>query len=86
MANKRWELRSAQDVAEALDWLRRRMGEGGLVLLAIGVNSIAFAKDPKLGAEDAADLIEQQLPALRREFPRIESQRVTRGCSRREDL
>lgn len=85
MSEKKWELRSADDVAQALDWLRRRMGGGGLVLVAVGVNSVAFAKDAKISPADASDLVERQLPNLRRGLARLQSEHVTRGFNRRED-
>jgi hypothetical protein len=79
----KWELKSAGDVAQGLDWLRRRMQGSGLVLVAVGINSVAFAKDNSVSPDDAADLIEAQLPALREGFHRLQSQRVTRGFHRR---
>jgi hypothetical protein len=82
---KGWDLKTADDVAQALDWLRRRMKGNGLVLIAIGVNSIAVSKDAKLQPDDAADVLERQLPAIRREFARLQSHQVTRGFARRED-
>jgi hypothetical protein len=82
---KNWEIRSADDVAQALDWLRRRMQGSGLVLVAIGVNSVAFCKDAKLRPEDAAELVARQMPALREGFNRIQGQQVTRGYLKRED-
>lgn len=81
-----WELRGAQDVAEALDWVRRRMKGSGLVLVAVGVNSIAYCKDVAVSPADAANLIEAQLPTLRRGFAQLQSQKVTRAASRREDV
>lgn len=78
-----WDLKSADDVAQALDWLRRRMKGNGLVLVAVGVNSVAFCKDVGVSPDDAADLIEAQLPTLRQGFARIVSQRVTRGWNKR---
>jgi hypothetical protein len=81
-----WELQSADDVAQALDWLRRRMKGNGLVLVAVGLNSVCFSKEVGVSPDDAADLIEQQLPALRQGFERLKSQRVTRGYARRQDV
>jgi hypothetical protein len=83
---KDWAIKSADDVAQALDWLRRRMGSSGLVLIAVGVNSVAFCKDVAVSAEDAAELVAAQLPALRQGFYRIQADRVTRGFSKREDV
>ena len=82
---KGWDLKTADDVAQALDWLRRRMKGNGLVLIAIGVNSVAVSKDAKLLPDDAADVLERQLPTIRREFARLQSHQVTRGFTRRED-
>ena len=87
MADKKagWQLRSADDVAQALDWLRRRMEGNGLVLIAIGVNSVAVSKDAKLLPDDAADVLERQLPTIRRELARLQSHNTTRGFAKRED-
>lgn len=81
-----WELTGAQDVAEALDWLRRRMKGNGLVLIAVGVNSVAYCKDVSVSPADAANLVEAQLPTLRKGFAQLQAQRVTRAASRREDV
>jgi hypothetical protein len=86
MGDQKWEMKSADDVAQGLDWLRRRMEGNGLVLVAVGVNSVAFAMDSKLSPDDAADLIEAQLPTLRDGFHRLKSNHVTRGFNRRGDL
>ena len=83
---KNWELRSADDVAQALDWLRRRMDGKGLVLVAVGVNSVAYCKDVGVSAEDAAKLVEDQIQTLRRGFLKCQSNKVTRGASVREDV
>jgi hypothetical protein len=80
-----WEINSADDVAQALDWLRRRMKGRGLVLVAIGASSVAYCKDPNLSPEDAADLVEQQSPTLRQGFSKLRSLGVTRGFSPREE-
>lgn len=86
MANgNNWELKSAKDVAEGLDWLRRRMKGKGLVLVAIGVNSISFCKDVGISADDAADLVQNAIPNLRRGLSRIQGERVTRGFNQRTD-
>jgi hypothetical protein len=82
---KGWDLKSADDVAQALDWVRRRMKGNGLVLIAIGVNSVAVSKDAKLPPHDAAEVLERQLPTIRREFARLQSHNKTRGFAKRED-
>lgn len=79
-----WKIRDAQDVAEALDWLRRRMQGRGLVLVAIGENSVAYAKEANVSPEDAAALIESQMMTLRRGFYELRANRVTRGFRKRE--
>jgi len=92
-----WPINSADDVAQALDWLRRRMNGAGLVLVAIGPNSVAFSLDGKLAAKDAAALLEAQLEggALERGFADLKRQRrlpdgkmgtVTRGWAKRDDV
>jgi hypothetical protein len=77
---------NAQNVAETLDWVRRGMDGKGLVLVAIGVNSVSYCKDIKISPRDAVALIEAQLPALRKGFAGLESGRVTRAAMRREDV
>lgn len=87
MADKKdWELRTGTDVAEALDWLRRRMKGRGLVLLAIGTEGVAYAVDPKLSAFAAAQMVAAQRPMLERDVLEMQRRGVTRGASRREDL
>jgi hypothetical protein len=96
MADK-WEIKSADDVAQALDWLRRRMNGAGLVLVAIGKNSVAFAMDPQLAAKDAVALLEAQIEggALERGLADLKQRRrlpdgsmgtVTRGHAQRDDV
>lgn len=80
-----WELRSADDVAQALDWLRRRMKGKGLVLIAVGVNSVAFALDTQVTPADAVELIQSQAETLRRGFTQAKKNNVTRGFVKRED-
>lgn len=83
---KDWALKTSDDVAAALDWVRRRMGASGFVVVAVGLNSVAYAKDPKLSPKDAVEMLEAQLKMLRQGFHAIEAQRVTRGCGKREDV
>jgi hypothetical protein len=83
---KDWELKSAQDVAEALDWLRRRMKGNGLVLVAIGTNSVAYCKDIALRPNDAVELIESNLQTIRAGLGQAEARKETRGSLRRGDL
>lgn len=78
--------KTADDIANAVDWVRRIMGESGLMVIAIGLNSVAYAKDPKLSPGDAVQILEAQLKMLRQGFHGVEAQRVTRGCGPRADL
>lgn len=84
--NRDWKIETADDVAQALDWLRRRMNGKGLVLIAVGVNSVAICKDTGVTPEDAAALIEQQQPALRTAFNSLKERKVTRGYYARKDV
>lgn len=81
-----WEIKSAGDVAEALDWLRRRMKGSGLLLVAIGPNSVAYALDPQMKASDAVEALQAQIQGgtLERGLEDLERERVTRGFRRRE--
>ena len=80
-----WELLTAMDVAEALDWLRRRMKGDGLVLVAIGPNAIAYCKDARLPPEEAVEMIFANLEAVRGGLERLETAGRTRGAVLRED-
>lgn len=84
---KQWELKTAKDVAEALEWVRRRSKGRALVLVAVGTNSIAFAKDQKVSPADAVRLINDQLTSLREGLERIQAQAetTTRGSQTRRD-
>ena len=83
-----WPLKSAQDVAGALDWIRRRMNGNGLVLVAIGTNSVAYALDAKMPVRDAMELLQAQIDtgAIERGFEDLKRQKVTRGGGPRGDL
>lgn len=81
-----WEIKSAQDVAEALDWVRRRMRGNGLVLVAIGPNSIAYAKDQKLSASAAELLVKANLETIYNGLVKAEAAGHTRGASKRGDI
>lgn len=83
---RNWELKSAEDVAEALDWVRRRTKGAGLVLVAIGVNSIVVSKDVALGAYDAAQLVRENFQGIQQTLQRVQDQRVTRGAGKRTDV
>jgi len=83
-----WEFKTAADLAGFLDWGRRRMNvrSKGLLLVAIGLNSVAYAKAPDLRVDDAIRLLEAQLETLRRGLAEAEAARVTRGSKRRDDI
>ena len=83
-----WEFKTAADLEGFLDWGRRRMNarSKGLLLVAIGLNTVAFAKDPELRVADAIHLLEAQLETLKRGLAEAEAARVTRGSKRRTDI
>jgi hypothetical protein len=85
---KGWAFESAADLEGFLDWGRRRMNvrSKGLILVAIGLNSVAFAKEPGLSVEDAIRLLEDNLQTLKRGLKDAEAARVTRGSRRRQDV
>lgn len=68
---KEWELKSAKDVAGAVEWVRRRTKGRAMVVIAIGANSVAYSKDPRISPQDAANLLQSQLTAIRAGFERI---------------
>ena len=80
-----WDLKTPDDVANALDWLRRRMKGQGLLLVAIGANSIAYAKETTISPQEALEAMEANLQNLRRGIEQLKSLQVTRGSRRRED-
>ncbi len=51
-----------------MDWVRRRIGNSALVIVAIGKNSIAYTKHPDLTPRDAVELLESNLPAIHAGF------------------
>jgi hypothetical protein len=81
-----WPIESADDVAQALDWVRRRMKGKGLVLVAVGENSVAFSKEVGVSPGDAAELVANQIHTLRRGFQKLKDEKVTRGFLPREDV
>jgi len=86
MPESNWELRTGADVAAALDWLRRRMQGRGLILVAIGTNSVAYAADPAITAFSAGELIKAQVGTIERGVMAMQKRKETRSASRREDL
>ena len=80
-----WAIKSADDVAQALDWLRRRMGGAGLVLVAIGPNSVAYAMDTAVSVKDALHLVDSLIEdgTLERGLGDLRRRKVTRGFQRR---
>jgi hypothetical protein len=85
---KSWDLKSPTDVAEALDWVRRRMKGNGMVLVAIGMNTVAYSLDKNMSAGDGAALVEAQvnMGTLERGFQELKLRAMTRGWSRRQDM
>ena len=80
-----WELQSAGDVAEALDWLRRRMKGRGLVLVAISEHAVSCSKEVKVSPDQAVRLVEESLRVMRSTLERAQARKETRGCGARED-
>jgi hypothetical protein len=70
-------------VAQALNWLRWRTRESALLIVAIGVNSIAIAKDPKLDPEDAISLLELEQDTIAQLLRRLKDQRNAYGSQQR---
>jgi hypothetical protein len=70
-------------VAQALNWLRWRTRESALLIVAIGVNSIAIAKDPKLDPEDAIALLELEQDTIAELLRRLMDQRNAYGSKQR---
>jgi hypothetical protein len=80
------EMTKAEDVAQALDWVRRRMKGKGLVLVAISPQAVVWSKEASVSAQDASELLEAQMPTLRRGFEQCKYLGVTRYWSKREDV
>ena len=84
--NGKWELKSADDVAKALEWLRSRANGNTLVLLAINKNTVSYCKDKDLSPRDAQAMIEAALITVREGFYKLDANMWTRSWSRREDV
>jgi hypothetical protein len=72
MAKAQWELNSAESVAAALEWIRKRTDGQARVLLAVGARDMAFVKDPNMSPREAMDLLEASLPFVRAGFEKQE--------------
>lgn len=87
--NKRdnWPPKTAAKVAELTDWVRRGMNAHGkgILVLAVGENSITFAKDPATPAHEAAAILWKNIDNLMRGLERLQAEGVTRGYVQRED-
>jgi hypothetical protein len=82
---KDWAIASANDAAEALDWVRRRLKGNGLVLVAISPTAVMCSKETRVSPHEAVTLIEESLRVIRATLERAEARRETRGCGARED-
>lgn len=82
-----WPPKNAAKLTEVADWMRRGMNVHGkgLLVLAVGENSISFAKDPNISAQDAAGILWKNLDNLVRGLERLRNEGVTRGFIQRED-
>lgn len=79
-------LTTSELVAQALNWLRWRTKENALLLLAIGINSIAVSVDPHLDPEDAIALLELEQDTIATLIRRLKEQRRPHGSARRRQL
>jgi hypothetical protein len=76
----KYPMKTAEDVAAALDWVRWRMKGSGLLLVAVGARGLAYAADPKLAPEEA------NMTGLRLGLNDLRTQKVSRGARRRDDV
>ena len=81
-----WEIKTGDDVANALDWLRRRMGGKAVLLVAIGQNSIAFSKDQQYTPEEAIEALEANIRTLQMGLNVLRAKQVTRDFKKRGDV
>jgi hypothetical protein len=82
----KYPMKTAEDVAAALDWVRWRMKGSGLLLVAVGARGLAYAADPKLAPEDAIRILEANMSGLRLGLNDLRIQKVSRGARRRDDV
>lgn len=82
-----WPPKNAAKLAEVTDWMRRGMNAHGkgLLVLAVGENSISLALDPKLAPQEACSILWKNIDNILRGLERIRSEGVTRGFIERED-
>jgi hypothetical protein len=82
MAEKgKWELKSGEDVAQALEWVRQRTQGKSLVLIAIGRSGIAYSKAPGVSAADAVQYLEDELANLKQGLQQADA--ISKRCGAR---
>lgn len=60
--SKEWDLRNMVQVANALEWLRKR--SGAVILVAIRQGDVSWALDPTMTPADVADRIHAEIPII----------------------
>ncbi len=62
---KGWDLTSLRSLESAAEWIRK--GSGGLLVLVVRAEDVAFAVDPEIAPADAVTMVETVMPeAMRR--------------------
>lgn len=68
---KGWDLTSLSSLQSAAEWIRK--GSGGLLVLVVRAEDIAFAVDPQIAPADAKDMVEFVMPSVQAQ---LEQQRM----------
>lgn len=70
-------------VGEALNWLRWRTNESALLVMAIGVNSIALSLDPNVDAEDLIEMLAMEQDTIAQLIRRLKEKKALHGAGPR---
>jgi hypothetical protein len=84
---KKWpdKLRSGPEIASALNWIRWRTEGRAMVVIAIGTNGIAIAKDQAMNSVDALELLRGELQNIAAAIATLDRNKSPQGAFRRGD-
>lgn len=77
-------LTSSEHVGQALDWVRWKTQGKVMLVIAIGPNSIAIAKDRELRAIDAVEILENEAKTIAEILGQLDQRKVTHAAKRRQ--
>ena len=85
------DVRSSQDVADKMQWVRwlangRQIHGAGLLMIAIGSNSIAISRDERMSPRELMDLLEVEKQTIATLLEKLQAERKTHGATPRMKL